>query len=72
MARPRKVIAEQPVVQALSAADRENPEKLSGSALRDLAHKRGLSRSEVERMDDDKIRMQLRYLTHRQYDDEVA
>lgn len=72
MARPRKVIAEQPVVQALSAADRENPEKLSGSDLRELAHRRGLARSEVERMDDDKIRMQLRYLTHRQYDDEVA
>lgn len=72
MARPRKVVAEQPDVQALSAADRENPEKLSGSALRDLAHKRGLARSEVERMDDDKIRIQLRYLTHRQYDDEVA
>ncbi len=72
MARPRKVVAEQPEMQALSAADRENPEKLSGSALRDLAHKRGLARSEVERMDDDKIRIQLRYLTHRQYDDEVA
>ena len=71
MARPRKVVAEQPEMQALSAADRENPEKLSGSALRDLAHKRGLARSEVERMDDDKIRIQLRYLTHRQYDDEV-
>lgn len=72
MARPRKVVAEQPEMQALSAADRENPEKLSGSALRDMAHKRGLARSEVERMDDDKIRIQLRYLTHRQYDDEVA
>lgn len=72
MARPRKVIAEQPVVQALSAADRENPERLSGSDLRSLAHKRGLSRSEVERMDDDKIRMQLRYLTFRQYHDEVV
>lgn len=72
MARPRKVVAEQPEMQALSAADRENPEKLAGSDLRDLAHKRGLARSEVERMDDDKIRIQLRYLTHRQYDDEVA
>lgn len=72
MARPRKLVAEQPEMQALSAADRENPEKLAGSDLRDLAHKRGLARSEVERMDDDKIRIQLRYLTHRQYDDEVA
>ena len=69
MARPRK--AAEPA-QALSAADRENPEKLSGSDLRELAHRRGLARSEIERMDDDKIRVQLRYLTHRQYDDEVV
>lgn len=72
MARPRKVIADAPDAHALSAADRENPEKLSGSDLRSLAHKRGLSRSEVDRMDDDKIRMQLRYLTYRQYEDEVV
>lgn len=70
MARPRK--AADPEQAPLSAADRENPEKLSGSDLRELAHRRGLARSEVERMDDDKIRIQLRYLTHRQYDDEVA
>lgn len=70
MARPRK--AADPEQAPLSAADRENPEKLSGCALRELAHRRGLARSEVERMDDDKIRIQLRYLTHRQYDDEVA
>ena len=70
MARPRK--AADPEQAPLSSADRENPEKLSGSDLRELAHRRGLARSEVERMDDDKIRVQLRYLTHRQYDDEVA
>ena len=69
MARPRK--AAEPA-QALSAADRENPEKLSGSDLRVLAHRRGLARSDIERMDDDKIRTQLRYVTHRQYDDEVV
>ena len=69
MARPRK--AAEPA-QELSAADRENPEKLSGSDLRELAHRRGLARSDIERMDDDKIRTQLRYVTHRQYDDEVV
>ena len=68
MARPRKEIVP---TQALSAADRENPAKLSGSDLRALAYRRGLAKSEVERMDDDKIRVQLRYLTHRQYDDAV-
>ncbi|HEY0955822.1 MAG TPA: hypothetical protein VGE36_13740 [Roseateles sp.] len=51
----------------LSAADRENPDKLSGAALRALAHRRGVSRSEAEGMSDDKLRMQLRYITHRQY-----
>ena len=69
MARPRKAAEPE---QALSAADRENPEKLSGSGLRVLAHRRGLARSDIERMDDDKIRTQLRYVTHRQYDDEVV
>ena len=71
MARPRKVIAE-PDAQPLTAADRENPEKLAGSDLRSLAHRRGLARSELDRMDDDNIRMQLRYLTFRQYADEVG
>ena len=69
MARPRKAAEPE---QALSAAYRENPEKLSGSDLRVLAHRRGLARSDIERMDDDKIRTQLRYVTHRQYDDEVV
>jgi hypothetical protein len=68
MARPRKVIAERPDVQALSAADRENPEKLAGSDLRVLAHRRGLARSALPTMSDDKIREQLRYMTYNQYE----
>jgi len=56
----------------LSAADRENPDKLTGDALRALAHRRGVSRSEAEHMPDDKLRMQLRYITNRQYADESA
>lgn len=58
--------------EVLSAADRENPEKLSGSALHELAHRRGLARSDIAKMDDEKIRTQLRYLTYRQYDDAVV
>lgn len=58
--------------EVLSAADRENPEKLSGSALHELAHRRGLARSDIAKMDDEKIRTQLRYLTYRQYDVEVV
>lgn len=62
-----------PVVQlvppvAMSAADRENPDKLTGEALRTLAHRRGLARSAIDGMADDKIRTELRYLTHRQYE----
>lgn len=62
-----------PVVQlvppvVLSAADRENPDKLTGEALRTLAHRRGLARSAIDGMADDKIRTELRYLTHRQYE----
>lgn len=66
---PRWPAKEEAAQVALSAADRENPEKLSGSALHELAHRRGLARSDIDKMDDDKIRTQLRYLTYRQYDD---
>jgi hypothetical protein len=55
----------------LSASDRENPNKLSGKPLRELAHRRGLAKSSLPTMSDEKIREQLRYMTHRQYDDAV-
>ena len=57
-----------PVVK-LSAADLENPNKLTGSALRKLAHNRGLSLTALEGMADEKIRMELRYITNRQYEE---
>ena len=57
---------------SLSAADRENPDKLTGQPLRELAHRRGLARSSLDAMSDEKIREQLRYITHRQYDDALA
>lgn len=56
--------------ESLSAADRENPDKLTGEALRALAHRRGVARSEADVMSDDKLRMQLRYITNRQYTEE--
>jgi hypothetical protein len=52
----------------MSAADAANPGKLSGDALRKLAHNRGMSRSEMAGMDDAKVRTQLKYLTYRQYE----
>lgn len=56
----------------LSAADRENPDKLSGDALRALAHRRGLARSTLPTMSDDKIREQLRYMTYSQYESDAV
>lgn len=57
-----------PASAELSAHDRENPDKLTGEALRVLAHRKGLARSTLPGMSDDKIREQLKYLTYRQYD----
>ncbi len=59
---------EAPVV---SATDRENPDKLTGSDLRALAYRRGLARSSLASMPDDKIRRELKLITYRQYDDAV-
>lgn len=51
----------------LSAADRENPSKLSGDDLRALAHRRGIARSEAAGMSDEKLRQQLNLVINRQY-----
>ena len=59
-------LSEAPAV--MSAADRENPQKISGEALRELAHRRGMARSEVEIMSDERIRVQMRYIVARQYE----
>lgn len=68
-AKPAKATPSAGIVASapMSAADLENPNKLEGAALRELAHKRGLSRSELEDMPDAKIRLQLLYVTNRQY-----
>lgn len=72
-APPVKGAPRKRVIVELSAADRENPEKLTGPALHELAHRMGMSRSEIERLasDEAKIRMELRYLTNRCYSDEL-
>ena len=57
---------------SMPAADRENPEKLSGDLLRQLAHRRGIARSESARMSDEKLRVQLKYVTYRQYEADDA
>lgn len=62
---PQAAPSEQP---RLTAADLSNPAKLNGDALKKLAHNMGMAKSELARLDDDKIRVQLKYLTHRKYE----
>jgi len=60
------VVAESVPVRA---TDRDFPNRLSGDALRELAHQRGLARSSLDSMTDTKIREQLRYILQRQYEE---
>lgn len=53
--------------RVLASHERENPERLSGQDLRDLAHRRGIARSEAARLTDEKLRLELHILTTRQY-----
>lgn len=60
------VVAESVPVRA---TDGDFPNRLSGDALRELAHQRGLARSSLDGMTDTKIREQLRYILQRQYEE---
>ena len=51
------------------ATDRDFPNRLSGDALRELAHQRGLAKSSLDSITDTKIREQLRYILQRQYEE---
>jgi hypothetical protein len=52
----------------MPAADRENPAKIGGEALRALAHQHGLPLSELERMDDSQVRVQMQHTIYRRLD----
>lgn len=76
---PAPVLASEPPVLLLAGpeltyAQRNNPDKLGGQKLRELAHQRGMSRSELERYGDDdrRIREQLQYLEARRRDAALA
>jgi len=58
-----------PEAVPMRATDRDFPNRLSGDALRELAHQRGLARSSLDSMSDTKIREQLRYILQRQYEE---
>jgi hypothetical protein len=82
--RPRKVVstgeasalpvAVEPAQEVkVPAHHREHPDKISGEALRSLAHRRGIPKSELETMTDDKIRMQIKYIDYRRaHEDELV
>jgi len=55
----------------LTSEQRNNPAYLTGDDLRHLAWTLGMPKSEASSMSDDKIRLQLKYLTHRRYGDAV-
>ncbi len=54
---------------ALSASDRENPNKLTGEALRALAHRRGIPLSTMQSMSDEKVKRELDFIISRQYEE---
>jgi len=56
----------------LPAHARENPAMLSGDALRALAHRMGVAKSDAARMSDEKLREQLKYAIYRRYEDEMV
>lgn len=53
--------------KALHGWARNDPDMLAGEALIQLANERGMALSELRRMDDTKIREQLRYITAHHY-----
>ena len=63
------VLESVPEAVPMRATDRDFPNRLSGDALRELAHQRGLARSSLDSMTDTKIREQLRYILQRQYEE---
>lgn len=54
--------------ETLTSNERNDPRVLRGVRLRDLAHARGISRSEMTEWDDAKVRDQLKMLLARQYE----
>lgn len=55
--------------RALAGFARDNPACLAGDALRDLAHERGMARSDIAAMSDEKVREQIRYRLSTIYDE---
>jgi hypothetical protein len=51
---------------------REDPRQLEGVDLRRLAYQRGMARSQLATMDDEKIRRELHFIIARQYEQRTS
>lgn len=71
MARWPKKVQEETSAPTLTSEQRNNPANLTGEDLRHLAWTLGMAKSDLSRMDDSKVREQLKYLTFRRYEDAV-
>jgi hypothetical protein len=58
--------------ESVPAHHREHPDKISGQALRDLAHRKGMAKSELTTMSDDKIRTQLKFIDYRRASEDAV
>lgn len=56
----------------LTAHQQRNPQFLSGEALKALAYRMGMAKSLLATMDDEKIRLSLRYITADRAEREAA
>lgn len=70
-AQPTQQTPDSAAAEYVPAYHREHPDKISGQALRDLAHKKGMAKSELANMSDDKIRIQLKYIDYRRASDDA-
>jgi hypothetical protein len=71
-ALPTEQSTESALVESVPAHHREHPDKISGQALRDLAHRKGMAKSELANMPDDKIRTQLKYIDYRRASEDAV
>lgn len=70
-AQPSKQKTAFAALEAMPAYHREHPDKISGQALRDLAHRKGMAKSELATMSDEKIRTQIKYIDYRRDHDDA-
>jgi hypothetical protein len=58
------------VAETAPIVNHRNFMNMSGEQLRSYAHRAGISKSEMDRLDDDRLKVQVRYAIARQQDEE--